>query len=844
MIDPHPDRCDTCSRVPDGMSRAPSEDPLVAAVREADGTETLLPPEAGVPATVAPPEALPPGLAGHRRYSILGCLNVGGMGAVYKALHRVLNQPVALKVIKPDLVNSPDAVARFRREIDAAGRLMHPNIVRAIDAEWTGGCHFLVMEFVEGTDLARLVKRRGPLPVAEACDHARQAAAGLQHASERGMVHRDIKPQNLMLTPEGQVKVLDFGLARFASETMPAAALTETHMIMVTIDYMAPEQARDARAADVRADIYSLGCTLYHLLAGNVPFPGGNPVEKLAAHREQEPGRLSDLRKDVPPGLDRVVRRMMAKDPARRYQTPAEVGEALAPFVDPTPPTPSRRGLVAAAAVWVAVLCLVSVVASRSIGPRPRPTGPNAPSTPGATEQDSAPEPRENLELVLPHRVVVPAGGRSSFEVSVKRTGAAGPIALTAEAVPRGVTLKPRTIPAGEGTVRVVVEANGNVDPGATPVRMVARCGKVQGKGTLDLVLATLRLEVPTSLVIRPGGSRPLPLKVIRGGAEGPVDVRFEGSPRGVTLPELTIPAGTSQAETEVRAGLEAPSGTEEVRVVGTSGPVHGMATTRVTVEEPVPSISGRVFDSISKRPLPGVRVDVVRAMGTTTIATTGPAGTFTAELPGVKRSDLPLQLRFSHQDWAEPLTGPRVTAMGGPEIRCPVDPAGSYIRQGHEMRERKEYDRAVSLFERAIRHNEGDPRAYEGRSRTYMDWAWDDCNTANRFGKINLQNFNMKYPMEFYLFKSKFMPFPKPPDGYNIGDFAWGKYVEAYGSFNARQYDESIKQINVALHLQEFPQAYQLRSYAHWKKAESDDQKAKQHGGKGTIEVRPLPFR
>jgi hypothetical protein len=460
---------------------------------------------------------------------------------------------------------------------------------------------------------------------------------------------------------------------------------------------------------------------------------------------------------------------------------------------------------------------------------------PKVASTPGATE-------REDLQLVLPHRVIVPAGGRSSFEVSVKRTGAEGPIDLSAEAVPRGVTLEQRTIPAGESTVRMVVGANGDVDPSATPVRMVARSGKVQTEGTLDLVLVRLRLVVPTSLVIRPGGSRPLPLNVVRGGAEGPVDVRFEGSPRGITFPELTIPAGMSRAETEVRAGLEAPSGIEEVRVVGTSGPVQDTATIRITVEAPTPSISGRVFDTISKRPLPGVRVDLIRSMGdSTTIATTGPEGTFCAELPGVKRSDLPLQLRFSHRDWAEPLTGPRVTAMGGPELRCPVDPVGSYVRQGHEMRVRKEYERAVSLFERAIRHNEGDPRAYEGRSRTYMDWAWDDCNTANSLGAAD---FHMKSPFEFYEIDNNFMPLNKPKMENNIGNFNLRNYINAYASFNARQYDESIKYINVALHVQKFPEAYRLRSFALWKKAEADDQQAKQHGGKGTIEVRPFPPR
>jgi len=212
------------------------------------------------------------------------------------------------------------------------------------------------MEYVEGTSLAQLVEGHGPLPPGKACDYARQAALGLQHAFEQGMVHRDIKPHNLMLTPGGQVKVLDFGLARFAQETRPAGALTQppaatpcaasaatpcaasadtltqAGAVMGTPDYMAPEQIRDAHAADTRADIYSLGCTLYALLAGRPPFPEGTVLQKAAAHLEEAPRPLAELRRDLPPGLAKVVARMMEKDPAKRYQTPAEAAAALLPF--------------------------------------------------------------------------------------------------------------------------------------------------------------------------------------------------------------------------------------------------------------------------------------------------------------------------------------------------------------------------------------------------------------------------------------------------------------------------------------------------------------------------------
>jgi serine/threonine-protein kinase len=236
-------------------------------------------------------------------------LGSGGMGSVYLAEHRLMDRPVALKVIRRDLLGDEAAVERFRREVRAAARLAwHPNIVAAYDAEQAGDAHFLVMEFIDGVTLARLVQSRGPLSCGLACAAVKQAAEGLEYAHRRGMVHRDIKPQNLMRAPDGQVKILDFGLARFASESLPdvgpatergtgsgaeatardrVAPLTATDMLLGTADYIAPEQASDPRSADIRADIYSLGCTLYYLLAGHPPFPGGNLFEKLKAHREQ-----------------------------------------------------------------------------------------------------------------------------------------------------------------------------------------------------------------------------------------------------------------------------------------------------------------------------------------------------------------------------------------------------------------------------------------------------------------------------------------------------------------------------------------------------------------------------
>jgi serine/threonine-protein kinase len=269
-------------------------------------------------------------------YVLLERIGQGGMGQVFRARHRIMDRVVALKIIRPERLANPDLVKRFRREIKLAGQLAHPNIVAAYDADEIRGTHFLVMEFVEGIDLARHVEKNGRRPVAQAAEWVRQVALGLQHAHERGMVHRDIKPANLLLAvKENVVKVLDMGLARLsqgADAEQTAAGLTQEGTVMGTPDYMAPEQAEESTAVDIRADIYSLGCTLYFLLAGQAPFAGGTLAQKLRKHAHAEPEPLSARRDDVPAGLVAVVRRMMAKRLDDRYQTPGEVAAALVPF--------------------------------------------------------------------------------------------------------------------------------------------------------------------------------------------------------------------------------------------------------------------------------------------------------------------------------------------------------------------------------------------------------------------------------------------------------------------------------------------------------------------------------
>jgi serine/threonine protein kinase len=266
------------------------------------------------------------------QYVLLERLGSGGMGTVYKARHRAMRRLAAVKLIRGERLASPSARRRFEREIHAAARLTHPNIVHAYDADQVRDTYLLVMEYVEGgTDLSRLVKKDGPLPVGRACEYIRQAALGLQHAHEQGLVHRDVKPANLLLWPGELVKVTDLGLALVEqSEGEEAAtALTRQGAVLGTADYAAPEQILSSRAADARSDVYALGCTLYFLLTGRPPFLDASPLEKLIKHQTEEPTPVERLRPEVPPAVAAVLRKMMAKKPADRYQTAAEVATSL-----------------------------------------------------------------------------------------------------------------------------------------------------------------------------------------------------------------------------------------------------------------------------------------------------------------------------------------------------------------------------------------------------------------------------------------------------------------------------------------------------------------------------------
>jgi serine/threonine protein kinase len=309
-------------------------------------------------------------------YQVLDKLGQGGLSAVFKAKHRDNQSQVAIKMIKAEVFASADGRQQFLQEVEAMARLDHPNIVQFCDADQWNDTFYFAMEYVEGTDLGKVVRLSGALPVHEACDYIRQSALGLQHAFERNLIHRDIKPVNLFLTHhsvaapsasalfatkresgspllggEGSgarvpaskmtmqmkplIKILDWGLASLRSPTGLTAEQRHNSVakgIIGTADYLSPEQARNANAVDIRGDIYSLGCSLYYLLTGQAPFPDGSLMHKIMQHQTAEPKPIDSFRSDVSAGVIALVKRMMAKSPEGRFQTPASVALALTAF--------------------------------------------------------------------------------------------------------------------------------------------------------------------------------------------------------------------------------------------------------------------------------------------------------------------------------------------------------------------------------------------------------------------------------------------------------------------------------------------------------------------------------
>ncbi len=340
VIETHIGGCSVCQKTVAAMSPGTTQHYVPSPQDKSHQDETPQQSQTGSPshqqAESQSQEKLFAELREHPRYRVTGVLGRGGMGTVYKAEHRLLDRPVVLKVIRPELLDNPSVVQRFEREAKLAARLSHPNIVAVYEAEQLEKTQLLVMEFVEGVNLSELVAQRGLLPVAESCELIRQAAIGLQHIHEQHLVHRDIKPANLLVSPAGVVKILDLGLATLKTGAS-GGELTTDRQFVGTVDYAAPEQWESSRDVDIRADIYSLGCTLYYLLVGQSPFPSSKystTMQQMWAHSQAPRPPVRDLRPDVPESVAAVVDRMLAKNAEERFSTPADVAAALKPFVE------------------------------------------------------------------------------------------------------------------------------------------------------------------------------------------------------------------------------------------------------------------------------------------------------------------------------------------------------------------------------------------------------------------------------------------------------------------------------------------------------------------------------
>jgi eukaryotic-like serine/threonine-protein kinase len=337
-------------------------------------------------------------------YVVIDRIGAGGMGQVFKARHRRMDRIVALKVMSAVSMKNPDAVKRFEREVRAAAKVMHPNIVTALDAGSQDGVHYLVMEYVDGPDLSSLVKKQGKLSVKQACDYIAQGARGFAFAHSKGIVHRDIKPGNLLVDRDGTVKVLDLGLARFDHLAPGDAAegeLTQSGAVMGTLDYMAPEQALNTSQADSKSDVYGLGCTLYRMLTGEAVYGGQSMVEKILAHREQPVPSLRLTRPDAPPSLDAFVARMLAKRPADR-PTMQEIADGLSAIGTggPLPAGALPQGMASGASTIPQAVSMAAPPTAPSFGPSYLPSAGAPAVSMSRTKSGVPPRRRSNVGLV------------------------------------------------------------------------------------------------------------------------------------------------------------------------------------------------------------------------------------------------------------------------------------------------------------------------------------------------------------------------------------------------------------------------------------------------------------
>ena len=420
----------------------------------------------GFPIHTAP---LPLPLPGDRIdvFELEEAIGAGGMGAVFRAVDTKLDRMVALKILPPDQAVDPEVVLRYHQEGRAAARLDHENIARVYSIGDDGRYHYIVFEYIEGTTIRQRVERDGPLPVGDAINYTLQIANALVHAAARAVVHRDIKPSNIIVTPQGRAKLVDMGLAR-RFERGQDGGLTQSGMTLGTFDYISPEQARDPRDVDVRGDLYSLGCTLYHMLSGRPPFPDGTVLQKLLQHQEEQPLDIRELNPSVPDDLAAILAKLMAKDRDRRYQTPEQLVRDLLTvagslglrslnpeglvWMAPAPPPAWVRH-----AFWglpaLAFLVILAGLALWGDGPAPTPprasadNPPIAPAPVTPTKAPTVPPKNPSTQVSTPTAPAAPAEARVGPDAApiLPREYSVGPdddlIGLLASAPPRSTVL-------------------------------------------------------------------------------------------------------------------------------------------------------------------------------------------------------------------------------------------------------------------------------------------------------------------------------------------------------------------------------------------------------------------
>ena len=403
-------------------------------------------------------------------YKLISLLGAGGMSSVYLAEHTVMRRRVAIKVLPSSRIPDSSYLQRFHREAQAVAALDHPNIMRAYDVDHEGNLHFLVMEYIEGRSLLEMVHQDGPLGFTLVMDIIRQTAEGLAHAHDKGMIHRDIKPGNLLMDKQGVLKILDMGLAVFFNpqtfeDAGESSSLTEEHddKVLGTADYLSPEQALDSHSVDIRTDIYSLGCTLYYVLVGHPPFPEGTLAQRLLAHQTREPESILNLRPEIPQSLVAILTKMMRKKPDERYQTALELRDATLNWLVENGDEAWRKqnpNLARQAAKPVPTAKPVTMVPPPAYYPQmpgmpPGMYPPGMPQYPGYYPGQPAPYQAPPAGMVIPPGVQAPP--LQSLPQPVTQPVAAVPLQPTPPAMP--VTPVVVAPPAPPATPPVVVQA-------------------------------------------------------------------------------------------------------------------------------------------------------------------------------------------------------------------------------------------------------------------------------------------------------------------------------------------------------------------------------------------------